>query len=560
MSRYAIYARVSTEEQARGANKSLDNQIFRCQQYLKLINEDEEVIEPLIYREEGFSGKNTNRPMFQQLMADVYSGVVTTIVFTELSRVSRCVMDFLALVDELNNLDVSFISLRQKFDTTTPTGRLILTIFMALNQFEREQISSRTSLNIKARTERGLWFGGQPPLGYIASTQIPGHLDIDPHGAEIVQLIFKKYLEFGSVSQVLSYLKKNGIKRPEITLKDGTVKPPRYFSDSSLRNLLHNPTVTGQREVNRVNRNLPPERLEKLPEADRYFLVKGAWDGIIDLETFTQVQELMQMNRSTHGNVLKELTHNYLLSGLVFCGECHSLLEIESSKKNTYHYYRHPGDTSEVSCTQKRWSAKQVEDMVLKRLSILVSEHEIFKTAVDLTLDKLSEQLSDLEAELEVEKKELSLRESEYGRLISRLSAHDDPPAGLWEEARNLEVKIGSMRRSVDSKELDIKRAQVTVPEANKTYEKLLEKVPKLNDAKPSQQRALVQSMLCGVELQGRTLMNLYISSAFSDLTEVKDKKHSPETQKGRISTMRPLVSSPCWTRTSDPRINSPLL
>ena len=173
----------------------------------------------------------------------------------------------------MDTLGVEFISLRERFDTTSPTGKLIMTILMALNQFEREQVSLRTRANIQARTMRGLWFGGRPPLGYVASQEHPGHLEIDEEAAEITRLIYAKYLELGSVSTVCSYLDKSGIKRPGYLKRDGELTPHKRFTDSAIRSLLSNPTLSGYREVNREKRKLSESASSALLESERYHLV-----------------------------------------------------------------------------------------------------------------------------------------------------------------------------------------------------------------------------------------------------------------------------------------------
>ena len=92
MSRYAIYLRVSTEEQARGENKSLDNQLHRCKTYITSVLDDPHGSDRvLIFRDGGFSGKNLDRPAFQEMLQAARDAKIHTIVFTELSRVSRSV-------------------------------------------------------------------------------------------------------------------------------------------------------------------------------------------------------------------------------------------------------------------------------------------------------------------------------------------------------------------------------------------------------------------------------------------------------------------------------------
>ena len=108
----------------------------------------------------------------------------------------------------------------------------------------------------------------------------------------------------------------------------------------------------------------------------------------------------MAENELSRNNILKKVKHNYLLSGLVFCGECNSLLEIESSKRNTYHYYRHPQGSNHEHCQRKRWSAKIIEPMVVERIHQLVTQSELFDVAVDYTHQQLNKETVHMEQEI----------------------------------------------------------------------------------------------------------------------------------------------------------------
>ena len=94
---------------------------------------------------------------FEQLFADIRSGRVNTVMFASLSRLCRSVRDFLHFVEFLDEHGANFISLKEDYDTTSAHGRLMITVMMALNEFEREQTAERTRDAFQARAERGLW-------------------------------------------------------------------------------------------------------------------------------------------------------------------------------------------------------------------------------------------------------------------------------------------------------------------------------------------------------------------------------------------------------------------
>ena len=209
MRKIGIYCRVSTEEQAKNKEGSITSQIQR----LKLKVEEKNHFENNkwgkivgIYKDEAYSGKNTDRPQYQKLLNDVRRNKIDTVMITELSRLSRSVTDFLNFVQELEDLGADFICLQYDFDTTSPAGKVFMTIIMALAQFERELTSERIKNNFYARALRGLLNGGVPILGYDKHPTQAGTMLINKDEAPIVKRIFQLFIESGQLSEVLKYL------------------------------------------------------------------------------------------------------------------------------------------------------------------------------------------------------------------------------------------------------------------------------------------------------------------------------------------------------------------
>ena len=136
----AIYARQSIDK---ADSISIDSQIEFCRFECK--NQPH-----TIYADKGYSGKNTDRPEFQRMMADIRNGKIHRIVCYKLDRCSRSVLDFTTLMEELQKYDVAFVSCTEKFDTGSPIGRAMLNICIVFAQLERETIQQNPS---KA------WFG-----------------------------------------------------------------------------------------------------------------------------------------------------------------------------------------------------------------------------------------------------------------------------------------------------------------------------------------------------------------------------------------------------------------
>ena len=132
--RCGLYIRVSTDLQAKEIEGSLKTQRQRLEEELARRSTSEcQWLAVKVYEERGRSGKDTNRPEFQNMLQDIKDGFIDVVACTELSRVSRSVVDFLKFIHFLEEHRCDFLCLKQQFDTTTSHGKLLSTITVALS-------------------------------------------------------------------------------------------------------------------------------------------------------------------------------------------------------------------------------------------------------------------------------------------------------------------------------------------------------------------------------------------------------------------------------------------
>ena len=172
------YVRVSTEEQAR-EGLSLDAQEEKIRAYCtakgwRLVR---------IYRDEGFSGKDLNRPGLQSLIQDLRNNGIEAVVVAKLDRLTRSVRDLGYLIDDLFD-GVALASVEESLDTTTAGGRFVLNILGAVAQWERETIAERTRNTLRFKRERGEWVG-RIPYGFKIGPD--GRLVEDPEEIKNIQ-------------------------------------------------------------------------------------------------------------------------------------------------------------------------------------------------------------------------------------------------------------------------------------------------------------------------------------------------------------------------------------
>ena len=207
----AVYARQSIEKLD---SLSIESQIEQCRRYTQG--------EPQVFQDKGFSGKNTNRPAFQQLMDAVKAGQISKIYVYRLDRFSRSIVDFGQIWKILEDHNVQFQSVTEQFDTASPMGRAMLNIIMTFAQLERETTAERVRDNYNHRFSLGAWPGGPAPFGYRLTkiTDSSGHTvsSLAPNEqAQVIETIFQAYSQeeasLGSVARLLNSSGIPGAKR-----------------------------------------------------------------------------------------------------------------------------------------------------------------------------------------------------------------------------------------------------------------------------------------------------------------------------------------------------------
>lgn len=233
----AVYSRKS---KFTGKGESTENQVKLCIDYAYkngLIQGSNEV---LVYEDEGFSGKDTNRPMYIKMMEDAKLKRFDTIICYRLDRISRNIADFSKLILELQTLEINFISLREQFDTSTPMGRAMMYIASVFAQLERETIAERIKDNMLELAKSGRWLGGIAPTGFKSErlTFLKNERELTIHNlvqvdSELITVksIFIKFLQTKNIPEVLEFCNHNDILS----------KNNKIFSRTTLISILRNP-------------------------------------------------------------------------------------------------------------------------------------------------------------------------------------------------------------------------------------------------------------------------------------------------------------------------------
>ena len=340
--RCAIYTRVSTDHGLEQEFNSLDNQREAAEAYVKSQAHEGWRLHRDRYDDGGFSGGSMDRPALQLLLDQVKRRQIDVIVVYKVDRLTRSLADFAKLVELFDANGVSFVSVTQAFNTTTSMGRLTLNVLLSFAQFEREVTGERIRDKIAASKRRGLWVGGMVPLGYRVENKKLVVVDAE---AEQVRLIFRRYLELGSLGKLLIELRERKVVTKTI-VRDGVVtRGGILFTRGSLAYLLRNRFYIGE------------------------IVFKGAihkaeHPAILDREVFEAVQQKLTEQRvSTE----KRGRSGALLMGKLFDTQGRRMTPTHATKKGVrYRYYisaAEPGDPVQ------RVSAVEIERIVTEAIS-----------------------------------------------------------------------------------------------------------------------------------------------------------------------------------------------
>src|SRR5256886_3813594 len=276
---------------------------------------------------------------------------IDVIVVYKVDRLTRSLADFAKLVELIDAHNVSFVSVTQQFNTTTSMGRLTLNVLLSFAQFEREVTSERIRDKISASKRKGLWVGGTLPLGYEMKD---GKIAIVEEEAELVRSIFRRYLELGSVNELLRDLKERNVRTKTRLLSTGAMRGGIPFGRGALYYLLSNRFYIG--EVKYKNEILPGEQ-----------------PAIMDRALFEAVRQKC-LAQWSHRTVVRNKS-DHLLTGLLFDDAGHRMIPTHATKAGVrYRYYVSTpflhGEAKTASAgSVSRVPAADIEDTVVKCLN-----------------------------------------------------------------------------------------------------------------------------------------------------------------------------------------------
>lgn len=350
----AIYCRVSSDERLDQSFNSIDAQREAGMSFVESQKDEGWELAPDFYEDLGFSGGNMERPSLQRLIKDIQAGKIDIVVVYKIDRLSRSLADFSKMVEVFDHHKVSFSSVTQQINSATSMGRLMLNVLLSFAQFEREVSGERIRDKIAASKRKGMWMGGPVPLGYIVKDR---SLLIEPQEGELVQRVFKQFIDNKSTTQIVKDLNEQGIR----------TKKQKSFCKQGIYKILHNRTYIG--EITHKGESFPAQH-----------------ERLISQDLWNEAHAILASDKRLRNRKTWERKdqHDFLLRNIAYTEDGDLLIPTATKKPSgkVYRYYVINKKLHMGAETSQSWNfnADQLETGVMEKLlEYLRSDHMVDK-------------------------------------------------------------------------------------------------------------------------------------------------------------------------------------
>lgn len=363
--RAAIYLRVSTSYQADRDSLPMQRKdlVGYCEYALN-------ISDYTVFEDAGYSGKNTDRPAFQKMMMQIRNGMYSHLLVWKIDRISRNLLDFAQMYEELKTLGVTFISRNEQFDTSTAMGEAMLKMVLIFAELERKTTAERVTATMISRANDGTWNGGRVPFGYDYNKETQT-FSINGDESYIVLQMYDLYEKTDSLVRTARELNKLGY----------VSRQHNPFSPVSIWIILRNPWYVGTYRYNYYK--IPGRRAVK--EESEWVVIENHHSPLVSKERFDHVQKMLDSNaryRNTPGRSSKQKNVN-IFSGLIWCSCCGAAFTASPGKLHASGYrptkYGCPNVRKTKTCNAKYTSDPVIGEFLLNFILNVINAQKGFE-------------------------------------------------------------------------------------------------------------------------------------------------------------------------------------
>ncbi len=447
----ALYCRLSLEDGKDNESMSISNQKLLLKDYA----EKNGMFNCEFYVDDGFTGRNFNRPAFQRMISDIEAGKIGCVITKDLSRLGRNYIESGSYMEVFfPKHNVRYIAITDNYDSLNKQEMDIAPFKNILNDMYSRDISKKVLAGRMTRSRQGKFCGGQPPLGLMRDPDDNGHLIIDPETAPVIRRIFDLALDgFGNM-KICKVLMEERI--PITRMQTGTDCDVNYYawSGSRISTILRNPFYKGAHVVCKTHQKgirsntyniIPREQREVIEDCHEAIIPKAEWEKVQQL--IDRRPPIMKGNNCPYYNIFH---------GIVYCATCGKSMQVRYEKVGRTDKDRRTGKEREPidkayyicqtynrlgknACTSHKIEARDLYNLVLSDIqevaAMALKDKEAFYSRLSMKMEK--QYLADTDS-LKKEYESLAQRNQEIDDTF--ISLYADKAKGILTEKRFLKL------------------------------------------------------------------------------------------------------------------------
>ena len=447
----ALYCRLSLEDGKDNESMSISNQKLLLKDYA----EKNGMFNCEYYVDDGFTGRNFNRPAFQRMISDIEAGRISCVITKDLSRLGRNYIESGSYMEVFfPKHNVRYIAVTDNYDSLNKQEMDIAPFKNILNDMYSRDISKKVLAGRMTRSRQGKFCGGQPPLGLMRDPDDNGHLIIDPETAPTIRRIYDLALDGMGNMRICKVLMEERI--PVTRIQQGTDCDLNYYawSGSRISTILRNPFYKGAHVVCKTHQKgirsntyniIPREQREVIEDCHEAIIPKAEWEKVQQL--IDRRPPIMKGNNCPYYNIFH---------GIVYCATCGKSMQVRYEKVGRRDKDRRTGKEREPidkayyicqtynrlgknACTSHKIEARDLYNLVLSDIQevavMALKDKEAFYCRLSRRMEK--QYLADTDS-LKKEYENLAQRNQEIDDTFINL--YTDKAKGILTEMRFLKL------------------------------------------------------------------------------------------------------------------------
>ena len=447
----ALYCRISLDDGGDNESMSISNQKLLLKDHAEKLG----MFQYEYYVDDGYTGRNFNRPSFRRMIADIEAGKVGCVITKDLSRLGRNYIEagiYIEIFFPKHN--VRYIAVTDGVDSLTSPELDITPFKNILNDMYSRDISKKVLAGRMTRSRQGKFCGGTPPYGLKRDPEEKGHLLIDPETAPVIRKIYDMALDGWGCMRIAKRLMED--KAPITHVKTQTECDVNYYywSASRISHILRNPFYKGAHLVCRTHqKGIRSGTVDIIPRED-WEIIENCHEAIVTPEEWDKVQELIDGRPAImEGNACPFYN---IFHGIIYCATCGKSMQVRYEKVGRTGKNRFTGKMREPidkayyicqtynrlgknACTSHKIEARDLYDLVLKDIQELAAMALQDADAFYSRLCRRMERQYQTDAsEVQRECEKLEVRNQEIDDLF--LNLYTDKAKGILSEQRFLKL------------------------------------------------------------------------------------------------------------------------